>query len=306
MVLSLEELQKLRDIDRNKYFRELIGGLDNNVKEYEKMYQKEWINLKNSGQIYNEEQINFFKKRADNENCKCSAHFLGLLYFHGLGVEKNNDISDKYFNMAVERNFGLAYNSVGFSFYEKNEYKKAKEYWELAIKYGCQMAISNLGLLYLYGYGVEKDSEKAYNLFKSVSENDYPTLMTNLGYMYIIGTHVTRDNNKAIELYKLAAEHGEKNAASYLGSVYEYGFSVSKDIVKAIHYYKLSENYSKIKHRINILVEENDMKTLELIMKDMTYVKMVKIYDEHIPEILLDLMNKVQKSCEIPNDEIEI
>ena len=58
-------------------------------------------------------------------------HFLGLLYFHGFGVEKNNDISEKYFNIAVERNFGLAYNSVGFSFYEKNEYEKAKEYWDL-------------------------------------------------------------------------------------------------------------------------------------------------------------------------------
>lgn len=53
MVLSLEELQKLM------MFIRFCPELD-------------FKTCKNSGQIYNEEQINFFKERADNDNHKCS------------------------------------------------------------------------------------------------------------------------------------------------------------------------------------------------------------------------------------------
>jgi len=107
-----------------------------------------------------------YKKVAD------SGHFLGQsnlagLYYHGKGVEKNIDMSIKYYTLAAEQNdkhsqFNLAYIYE----HEKNDNINALKWYEKCSDKNVE-SFNNMGLIYLKGGGgIEKDLKKSKELFE--------------------------------------------------------------------------------------------------------------------------------------------
>ncbi len=126
--------------------------------------------------------------------------------------------------------------------------KNIKELIEKA-QAGDYKAKYELGKCYYFGEGVEKDYEKAAELFKSVAnleEEDYYGNWDNLywdvdlakyllGELYYYGEGVEKDYKQAV--YLLSRSDNE-NAIKLLADCYYYGFGVEVDFCKAFKYYK--------------------------------------------------------------------
>ena len=76
----------------------------------------------------------------------------------------------------------------------------------------------NLGVCYSNGTGVEKDEQKAVELYQKAAEQGDANAQYNLGWCYESGTAVEKDEQKAVEWYKKAAEQGYASQISQLQS----------------------------------------------------------------------------------------
>ena len=74
-------------------------------------------------------------------------------------------------------------------------------------------------MIYLYGYGVEKDPKQAFSWFQRAAEGGNAKAQSNLGQMYAEGTGVEKDLVKAYQWLTLAAQQGETNAPKMLVGV---------------------------------------------------------------------------------------
>ncbi|EMQ4858335.1 sel1 repeat family protein [Morganella morganii] len=92
---------------------------------------------------------------------------------------------------------------------DKKDYKKSYYYIRMAADKNIPGAVSNLGSLYRYGYGVKQDYAKALSLFQRAAELGSSGGLYNIASMYEKGEGVKQDDNKAIEYYEkaLAAGH---------------------------------------------------------------------------------------------------
>jgi TPR repeat protein len=114
---------------------------------------------------------------------------------------------------------------------------------------GDYKAKYELGECYYFGEGVEKDYEKAVELFKSVAnleEEDYDGDWDNLywdvdlakfllGELYYYGEGVKQDYKQAVHWLSLS---DNENATKLLADCYYYGLGVEVDYYKAFKYYK--------------------------------------------------------------------
>lgn len=94
-----------------------------------------------------------------------------------------------------------------------------------------------VGYLYLFGYGIPQDSEKALYYLNKSADQDYDVAEAQLAYLYANGTFVKKDKKHAMELYEKAAASGNASALLNLGVIYYIGDGVSKDINKAVEYF---------------------------------------------------------------------
>ena len=139
-----------------------------------------------------------------------------------------------------------------------------------------------LGFLYYNGIIVEKNGDKAFNLFSKASENNYHiaqvysskcyqsgigteinsalaiTCLHNgiennsiygqviLGNLYEDGVGVDKDLKKAFYWYEKAANNGNLSGLYYLGTCYQFGNGVEKDENKAFEFYMKAANQENL------------------------------------------------------------
>ena len=65
-----------------------------------------------------------------------------------------------------------------------------------------------------------------------------------LGVMYLYGEGVEKDESKALEWFRKAAEQGLSGSQMTLGMMYENGQGVDKNEVEARRWYKMAEQNS--------------------------------------------------------------
>ena len=98
---------------------------------------------------------------------------LGMRYFYGIEEDQDYHKAKEWFELGIKYNIGQCYAFLGEIYLhgfgikkEEINYKKAYEYFEKAITYGeSAMGFSGMGYLYYYGFGVKKDKKEAYNCF---------------------------------------------------------------------------------------------------------------------------------------------
>jgi Fe-S cluster biogenesis protein NfuA len=101
--------------------------------------------------------------------------------------------------------------------YRAKDYETAKAIWEVEAKFKNDQAMTNLGLLYLKGEGVEKDFSKAKEWFEKASLYDNPSANYNLAQMYQGAIGVAEDVEKAIEYFRRAVAYNHQLASFRLG-----------------------------------------------------------------------------------------
>lgn len=120
---------------------------------------------------------------------------------------------------------------------EKDEQKAAQLYTQAA-SHGHGDALNNLALMYLKGQGVDKDEQKATALYSQAAAQGLPVAQFNLAGSYLDGTGVPKDDRKAATLFHQAAVQKVEAAYYILGTMYGEGRGVPQDMAKSIDFFK--------------------------------------------------------------------
>jgi TPR repeat protein len=103
---------------------------------------------------------------------------------------------------------------AGLNAYQKGDYMAAAREWRPLAEEGSAAAQYNLGLLYLDGHGVPKDTAEAARWFTRAAEQGYTQAQHNLGAMYGTGQGVKRDYVQAYKWLNLCAAKGNGGCVS--------------------------------------------------------------------------------------------
>ena len=184
-----------------------------------------------------------------------------------------------YMTMSANLEYRPAIYDLVRSEFDKQDYTKTLEFYEKTKEYGYSKAM--LAYIYVNGYGGKiKDVELSAKYCKGAVEMGNSMAMVSLAYRHRFGTMgVEKDENKAIELYNKAIEKENPGAYHGLASYYK----EKKDYIKAIEYFELAithfyplarnglictyQNYDSKDHKyvINYFLERDDSRALELI-----------------------------------------
>jgi len=96
----------------------------------------------------------------------------------------------------------------GFTHYKKGEFSKALKIWTEEADNGEANAIYNIGLLYFFGNGVNKDLSIAYNYCKRAALKGLARAQNNLAYMYLNGMGTNKDYVKSYAWSLIAIKQG--------------------------------------------------------------------------------------------------
>ncbi|MDR2902170.1 MAG: sel1 repeat family protein [Lactobacillales bacterium] len=94
-----------------------------------------------------------------------------------------------------------------------------------------------IGYLYLNGYGITQNNEKALEYLNKSLKSNYDLPQALMGYLYSEGTIVPKDKKLSMELYQKAADQGNISALLNLGVSYYTGDGVTRNVSKAIEYF---------------------------------------------------------------------
>lgn len=122
--------------------------------------------------------------------------------------------------------------------FEAQDFKKSLELAMPLAQQGNAGAQTMVGIQYLYGHGVAKDTNQALAwLKKSTALGDALGQFT-LGMMYAQGEGVKVSNDDALKNFRLAAAQGYPLARMALGRAYMLGDGVAKNPVEALKWYR--------------------------------------------------------------------
>ncbi|GAA8043815.1 hypothetical protein JP0566_04920 [Helicobacter pylori] len=105
---------------------------------------------------------------------------------------------------------------LGIKSYEKQDFSKARKYFEKACDLNNGGGCSGLGFLYGSGKGVEKNSKKAAYLYSKACDLKDGCGCSFLGGLYYNGDGVKQDSKKAVALFEKACKLGYKKACEML------------------------------------------------------------------------------------------
>lgn len=140
---------------------------------------------------------------------------------------------------AAERDtLAYAMNTLGLAYMagagvEKDSIQ-AVAWLERAAANGFSDAYHNLGMMYKDGScGVRQDFDKAYSLFMKGAENGSTTCEYDAGFMLYKGLGCQQDYIKSVELFSKAAEADHSPSLYMLGLCYRNGYGVEQDTTRA-------------------------------------------------------------------------
>jgi len=89
-------------------------------------------------------------------------HNLGVGYFKGEGVTRDNQEAEKWFRLAAEQGHAGAQSSLGLMKLMSKDYNEALKWVQLSADQGYPPSQINLGIMYFEGQGVPRDHVRAH------------------------------------------------------------------------------------------------------------------------------------------------
>ena len=101
----------------------------------------------------------------------------GSRYFHGDGVEQNNELAVYWYRQAAEQGLALAQDNLGWMYGTgtgvPHDDTQAVYWFRKAAEQGFANAQNNLGMMYQRGLGVEQDYEQAIHWFRQAGAQEH-------------------------------------------------------------------------------------------------------------------------------------
>lgn len=190
-------------------------------------------------------------------------YYLGYLYLHGYGVQKDAKKAVSYLERSIKQNYDLAQSLMAYMYFEgdgvRQDKKRAISLYQQAAEQGNSSALLNLGVAYYKGDGVEKNMKRAMEYFSKVSPKDQPVVATYLGDIYLNNKEYA-DPIKAFEQYATAAKAGDVASYDVLARMYQNGLGTTTDIDTAIDFYKYAaaRNYAPAQYNLGVIYANGD------------------------------------------------
>ncbi|WJI99385.1 tetratricopeptide repeat protein [Helicobacter pylori] len=105
---------------------------------------------------------------------------------------------------------------LGMLSYDKQDFSKARKYFEKACDLNNGGGCGVLGVLYYNGQGVEKDLTKVAYFYSKACDLKEGMGCGNLGVLYYNGDGVKRDSKKADQYFSKACKLGSQEACEAL------------------------------------------------------------------------------------------
>ena len=154
---------------------------------------------------------------------------------------------------------------LGRALHSAGRPEAALPHYRVAAEAGYAPAQSNLGTMYEYGEGIEKDLERAVGWHRRAAEQGYAPAQYDLGAIYFFGQGVERDRERAIRWLQPAAEQGFAAAQWNLGVAYSRGLGVSRDATKGVSWFKKAadQGHADAQYRLGRLHIEGHVVALD-------------------------------------------
>ncbi|MFN7097798.1 MAG: tetratricopeptide repeat protein, partial [Gammaproteobacteria bacterium] len=184
---------------------------------------------KNTAVQYQKEAIYWFYRLAQKGYAPAQ-NFLGWMYQHGKGVEKNYEQAKYWYTLSANKEYILAQYNLGMLLQGRQgilkDYTQAVEWLTKAAKAGYAAAQHKLGTHYRKAQGVAKKNSEAAFWYFEASKQEYAPAQRRMGIMYRTGTGTTFNNDQGGLLfqqmyayYREAAEMGDADAQYKLASL---------------------------------------------------------------------------------------
>lgn len=204
------------------------------------------------------EKVSFFQflYSLKNNGSKSSFYYhIGNIFFNGNLARQNYEKAKFYYEMSAIQKNSDAYYKLGYLYFKGYGVKKnlyiALEYFKLSAKQN-----NEYGILYLahFYFSIKKyELAKYYYEKLEVIHNSFALLF--LGIYHEKGYCDEINNNKAKKYYELSAQQNNSYGYLYLGRLYEKGRGVKQNYYKAKELYEESAklNNSSALYRIGNL-----------------------------------------------------
>lgn len=118
------------------------------------------------------------------------------------------------YKIGVSERNGTSANALGAMYYlgalVEQDYDKAEHLYKMAMRWGCDQAIINLGYIYEYGRTGEPDYAKAYQYYSlAAALTQKSEALYKLGDMYSRGRAVQKDEAMALQLWEKSLEEAQ-------------------------------------------------------------------------------------------------
>ena len=174
-----------------------------------------------NGKYDHSKAIKLWKKAALRGDVNSQVN-LGIRYYLGDAncLAKNYTLAMNCFKMAAEKDHRIGMYYLGNMYYHglgvNKDYKTAYYWLNKAAILGVPEAQNFIGVLYVEGKGVKSDMEKAAHWYLKAAENGCSAAQYNIGHCYFYGQGVETDFQKARTWLQLAADNGESDAVDLL------------------------------------------------------------------------------------------
>lgn len=162
--------------------------------------------------------------------------------------------------IAVAAPPALAGFADGVKSYEAGDYKGAFDAWLPLAEGGDLAAMRNIGHLYRWGQGVDRDIDKAIAWYRRAADAGFARAQANLAAIYLQGDGVPVDYAEARKWFEAAAHQGNAVAQYNMGLIYELGLGVEPSEPTALGWYNLAakQGQTDALNRLSLLVMTPD------------------------------------------------
>ncbi len=162
----------------------------------------------------------------------------GEMYRDGRDSQKDLSKARRCFEQAAEMANAKAMSALGILILESSEPDTATaiRWLEKAAERGDATGQCYFGMVSELGFGVAKDPEKAFRLYRSAAMQDHPRGQYLLSRCYSSGVGCSPNAELAMEWLQKAAENENPEAMNCLGELYRQGRGIAKDKQKAIYW----------------------------------------------------------------------
>ena len=164
------------------------------------------------------DKVEIIKKKAYNGD-EIQKFILGLLYKEGICVDKNISKSIKLLVKSEQLGYPPAKYILGDLYYFGEDIKidsgKAEKYYNKILNEDNLEILTRLGNIFLM-HNKKEDLVKAKDMYTLAVKRNFIPALNNLGMMYFFGKGVDRNLTKAIKYLGKSAVRGNKNSQFYL------------------------------------------------------------------------------------------